>query len=103
MVAESLAYFAYDEDRSKVVTGLINSLERDGRLLQALVSKQGPDWLARRLGEAFLLHGEDGPQDFRARYRSTLNASVATLGDVSVRKELEGVIEKAAAANESGR
>jgi hypothetical protein len=103
LVVESLAYFAYDEERSKVVPGLINSLERDGKLLQDLVTKQGPDWLMDRLGEAFLLHGDDGPQDFRARYRSTLNAAVATLGDASVRKELEGVIEKAAGANESGR
>ena len=103
MVAESLAYFAYDEDRSKVVPGLINALEGDGDLLQGLLSKQGPDWLTRRLMEAFLLHGDDGPADFQARYRSTLNAAVATLGDASVRAELEAVIEKATTGIESGR
>ena len=103
LVAESLAYFAYDEDRSKVVPGLINALEGDGNLLQGLLGKQGPDWLTRRLAEAFLLHGDDGPADFRARYRSTLNAAVATLGDASVRADLEAVIEKATAGNESGR
>ena len=103
LVVESLAYFAYDEDRSKVVPGLINALEGDGDLLQGLLSKQGPDWLMRRLMEAFLLHGDDGPADFQARYRSTLNAAVATLGDASVRAELEAVIEKATTGNESGR
>ena len=103
LVAESLAYFAYDEDRSKVVPGLINALEGDGDLLQGLLSKRGPDWLTRRLMEAFLLHGDDGPADFQARYRSTLNAAVATLGDASVRAELEAVIEKATTGIESGR
>ena len=103
LVAEALAYFAYDEDRSKVVPGLINALEGDGNLLQGLLGKQGPDWLTRRLAEAFLLHGDDGPADFRARYRSTLNAAVATLGDASVRVDLEAVIEKATAGKESGR
>ena len=103
LVVESLAYFAYDEERAKLLPSLVNALEGDGRFLQALLKKQGPDWLAQRLGEAFSLHGDDGPADFRNRYLATLNAAAATLGNASVRKELEGVIEKAAVGNESGR
>jgi hypothetical protein len=71
-------------------------------LLQSLFKKQGEDWLTQRLGEAFSLHGDDGPEDFRARYRSTLDAAVATLGDAGEREELRRVIETAA-GNKSGR
>jgi hypothetical protein len=103
LVVESLAYFAYDEERSKSLSDLADALDRDGKLLQALLKKRGQDWLTQRLGEAFSLHGVDGPEDFRARYRSTLDAAVATLGDAGEREELQRVIELAAAGNKSGR
>jgi hypothetical protein len=103
LVVESLAYFAYDEGRSKLLPGLSNALNRDGNLLQSLLREKGADWLTERLGEAFSLYGDDGPEDFRAQYRATLDAAAATLGDAVVRKELERIIETAAAGNAFGR
>ena len=102
LVVEALAYFAYDQERSKRLSVLANALERDGMQLQGLFKKQGADWLTLRLGEAFSLHGDDGPEDFSARYRSTLDAAVATLEDAGEREGLQRVIE-AAAENKSGR
>ena len=102
LVVESLAYFAYDDERSKLLSGLADALGQDGKLLQALLKEQGAEWLTQRLGEAFSLHGGDGPEDFRSRYRSTLDAAVATLEDADEQEELRRVIETAA-GNKSGR
>ena len=96
LVVESLAYFAYDEERSTRLSGLADALERDGKLLQGLLAKQGADWLSQRLGEAFLLHDDGGPEDFPARYRSTLDAAATTLGDAGDQESLRQVIETAA-------
>ena len=96
LVVESLAYFAYDEERSTRLSGLADALERDGKLLQGLLAKQGADWLSQRLEEAFLLHGDGGPEDFPARYRSTLDAAATTLGDAGAQESLRQVIETAA-------
>jgi len=96
LVVESLAYFAYDEERSTRLSGLADALERDGKLLQVLLAKQGADWLSQRLGEAFLLHDDGGPEDFPARYRSTLDAAATTLGDAGGQESLRQVIETAA-------
>ncbi|MBQ11461.1 MAG: hypothetical protein CMJ45_07925 [Planctomyces sp.] len=102
LMVESLAYFAYDDERSKLLSGLADALGQDGKLLQALLKEQGAEWLTQRLGEAFSLHGGDGPEDFRSRYRSTLDAAVATLEDADEQEELRRVIETAA-GNKSGR
>ena len=103
LVVESLAYFAYDEERSKLLSGLADALDQDGKLLQGLLKQKGSDWLTQRLGEAFSLHGGDGPEDFRARYRSTLDAATATLGEAGERENLQRIIELAATGKKSER
>ena len=55
VVAESLAYLAYDKDRQGRSSLLPISLEADGNFLGALFRAQGSDWLEARLGESVAL------------------------------------------------
>ena len=51
LVAESLAYLAYDKARSDRVTGLPISLEQDGAFLRSLLEQLGQAAFKQRLGE----------------------------------------------------
>ena len=84
LVAESLAYFAYDKARSEKFPGLPISVSEDGAFLESLLERQGPGWLQSRLAGAVELYrqraatGEVAP-DFLDRYRETLEAAAGTL------------------------
>ena len=84
IVAESLAYFAYDNSRAKTYPQLAISLSQDGAFLNFLVQRQGEAWLQARLSEVVALYrvraaiGEVEP-DFLIHYRDTLEASANTL------------------------
>ena len=101
LVIESLAYLAYDKSRSERVPGLPISLERDGQFLRALLSHQGSEGLARRLGEVFQVYGRrsaGGQVDpgFVPQYRETLESAVSLLPDAGTREELRRIIAWAA-------
>ena len=49
---ESLAYFAYDLERSREYPEQRISLERDGEFLSGLVERNGAWWLSRMLAGA---------------------------------------------------
>ena len=107
LVMESLAYLAYDKSRSERVPGLLISLERDGQFLEALLSQQGSEGLARRLGEAFQVYGRrsaGGQVDagFLSQYRETLEAAVSFLPDAGTRDELRRIIARAAQIGNAG-
>ena len=94
----------HDKDRWERVPGLHISLEGDGRFLNALLSLQGAEGLAQRLGGSFQVYGRraaDGQVDakFLSRYRETLEAAVSFLPDTGVREELERIIARAAQAS----
>jgi hypothetical protein len=82
LVAESLAYLAYDKDRSEKAPQLPISLEGDFRFLSRLLVTEGEEWLEDRLGESVELYqqrvaaGEVSP-DFLDRYRGTLEFAAA--------------------------
>ena len=84
LVAESLAYFAYDKARSEKHPQLPISLEGNGEFLAALVRMNGEEWLESRITIAASLYrkrieqGEVAP-DFLVRYRETLEAAADTL------------------------
>ena len=84
IVAESLAYFAYDKSRAETYPQLTTSLSRDGAFLNFLVERQGAEWLQARLSEVVALYrvraanGEVEP-DFLFHYRETLEAAAHTL------------------------
>ena len=85
LVAESLAYFAYDKARSEKYPQLPLSVSRDGAFLQSLLAQKGSEWLSERLASAVELYrrraaaGEVAP-DFLNHYRDTLEAAAATQG-----------------------
>ena len=85
MVADSLAYFAYDKIRAETYPQLTISLRRNGALLNSLVERQGTEWLQARLSEVVALYrvkvaiGE-AETDFLVHYRGTLDAAANTLG-----------------------
>jgi len=82
LVAESLAYLAYDKDRSEKAPLLPISLEGDFRFLTALFTTEGDEWLKDRLSESVELYrqrvadGEVSPE-FLDRYRETLKFAAA--------------------------
>ena len=100
LVAESLAYLAYDKDRQGLSPQLPISLEQDGRFLSALLTIEGAPWLEARLGESVELFqqrvaaGEVSP-DFLERYRETLEFATAFLSGGETRTILTGVIRRA--------
>ena len=85
LVADSLAYFAYDKIRAETYPQLTISLRRNGALLNSLVERQGTEWLQARLSEVVALYrgrvaiGE-AETDFLVHYRGTLDAAANTLG-----------------------
>ena len=99
LVAESLAYLAYDKERQELSTQLPVSLEQDGRFLGALLQSEGTPWLEARLGESVDLYRqrvEDGEvsNDFLESYRKTLEFAAAFLS-AGTRTALAGVIRRA--------
>ena len=99
LVAESLAYLAYDKERQELSTQLPVSLEQDGRFLGALLQSEGTPWLEARLGESVDLYRqrvEDGEvsNDFLESYRETLEFAAAFLS-AGTRTALTGVIRRA--------
>jgi len=101
LVTESLAYIAYDKDRSERLTELPISLDNDGEFLEALLVDQGPDWLLERLNEAYALFGartaaNQVPDKFLSQYLATLEAAVATVPYAATRTELQSIIEQVA-------
>ena len=100
LVAETLAYFAYDKDRLQKSSQLPISLEQDGHFLGALFRVEGPDWLQARLGESIDLYRQriitgDVSGNFLDRYRETLESAVAAIGDRATQAGLEDVIRRA--------
>ena len=99
MVAESLAYFAYDKARAEIYPQLPISLSQDGAFLNFLLERQGAEWLQARLAEVVALYGvraangEVAP-DFLIRYRETLEAAANTL-DSDARGRLMEIIRTA--------
>ena len=85
IVAESLAYFAYDQVRAEKYPRLSIYIGRDGAFLRALLEQPGAEWLRPRLADAVSLYrgraaaGEVAP-DFLRHYRDTLDAAAATAG-----------------------
>ena len=85
IVAESLAYFAYDQARAEKYPRLPIYISQDGAFLRALLDRRGAEWLEARLSAAVSLYreraaaGEVAP-DFLRHYRDTLYAAAATAG-----------------------
>ena len=100
LVAESLAYLAYDKDRQELSSQLPLSLEQDGRFLGALLIAEGAPWLEARLGESvelFRQRVEDGEvsNDFLEHYRETLEFAASFLTGGETRTILTGIIRRA--------
>ena len=100
LVAESLAYLAYDKDRQERSPLLPISLEDDGRFLGALFKEEGAEWLAARLSESVELYRQrvsanEVGADFLERYRETLEFAAAFLDDGETRKGLTEIIRRA--------
>ena len=100
LVAESLAYLAYDKDRQERSSLLPISLEDDGRFLGALFKEEGAEWLAVRLSESVELYRQrvsanEVSADFLERYRETLEFAAGFLDDRETRKGLTEIIRRA--------
>ena len=85
LVAESLAYFAYDQVRAEKYPQLSIYIGGNGALLRELLERQGAEWLEARLAGAVSLYreraaaGEVAP-DFLRHYRATLGAAASAAG-----------------------
>ena len=85
LVAESLAYFAYDQVRAEKYSRLSIYIGGNGAFLRALLERQGAEWLEARLAGAVSLYrgraaaGEVAP-DFLRHYRDTLDAAASAAG-----------------------
>ena len=100
LVAETMAYLAYDEDRLERSSQLPISLKEDGLFLSALFRVEGPEWLQARLGESVVLFrqrvlADEVGGNFLERYEKTLDAAAATVGDEKTRSGLEDAIRRA--------
>ena len=100
LVAESLAYLAYDKNRQELSSQLPVSLEQDGKFLSALLVAEGAPWLEARLGESVELfrqrvEGGEVSNDFLERYRETLEFAAAFLSGGETRTILTGLIRRA--------
>ena len=99
LVAESLAYFAYDKARAETYPLLTISLSQDGAFLSFLVERQGEEWFQDRLSEVVALYrvraaiGEV-EADFLVQYRETLEGAANTIG-LEDRGRLMQIIRKA--------
>ena len=99
LVSESLAYIAYDKDRSERSRFLPISLERDGEFLGQLLANHGSNWLQARLNESVKLVQRNVANDeislnFLNHYRETLEFA-ATLTNRESAKELTTIISMA--------
>ena len=99
VVMESLAYFAYDLERSREYPEQNISLEQDGEFLSGLVEREGAWWLSKMLRGAVekyrheaLIGDVDG--EFPEAFRETLGAAVATVEDVRDSGLIERAIEE---------
>jgi hypothetical protein len=100
LVAESLAYLAYDKVRLELSPTLPISLEEDGRFLGELLRAEGAEWVEARLvesAELFRQRVEDGEvsADFLEHYRETLEFAAAFLSGGETRTVLTGIIRRA--------
>ena len=100
LVAESLAYLAYDKDRQERSPLLPISLADDGRFLGSLFKEEGAEWLAARLSESVELYRQrvsanEVGAEFLERYRETLEFAAAFLDDGETRKGLTEIIRRA--------
>ena len=100
VVYESLAYFAYDLERSREYPNQRISLERDGEFLLGLLNRNGAWRLSRMMNGAIekyrievLMGNVDG--NFLNAYRETLREAVATISGARDRGLLERVIGEA--------
>ena len=96
LVAESLAYVAYDKARLEEFPQLPISLTKDGAFFRSLQEKRGVQWLQTWLAEAVALYreraaAEEVAADFLIRYRGTLEAAAYTL-DPEAKGRLMGII-----------
>lgn len=94
---EALAHFAYDVERLAAVPELAVSLANDGRFLERLLADMGSRWLEEMLLEAIRVYAVrmergDMPEGFLQAYRSTLEASIATLPEGSSTLELQRIV-----------
>ena len=85
LVAESLAYFAYDKARSERYPQLPLSVSRDGDFLHSLLAQKGSEWLSARLASAVELYrrraaSSEVAPNFLNHYRDTLEAAATTQG-----------------------
>ena len=99
LVSESLAYIAYDKDRSERSRFLPISLERAGEFLGQLLANHGSNWLQARLNESVKLVQRNVANDeislnFLNHYRETLEFA-ATLTNRESAKELTTIINMA--------
>ena len=98
--SEVLAYFAYDDARSRWWPDLGISLARDGEYLQALWQLKGPEWLGERLAIGVVSYRERAARgevsaDFFLQYRSTWEAAVSTLPPGPAREDLSRMFDRA--------
>ena len=100
VVYESVAYFAYDLERSRDYPNQRISLERDGEFLLGLLKRDGAWRLSRMMNGAIekyrievLMGNVD--DDFLNAYRETLREAVSTISGVRDRVLLERVIGEA--------
>ena len=100
VVYESVAYFAYDLERSREYPNQRISLERDGEFLLGLLKRNGAWRLSRMMNGAIekyrievLMGNVD--DDFLNAYRETLREAVSTVSGARDRVLLERVIGEA--------
>ena len=99
VVRESLAYFAYDLERSREYPEQRISLERNGEFLSGLVEREGGWWLSRKLDDtvqryAWEVKAGNVDGDFLDAYRETLEAAVATLSEVEERTLVDRTVDE---------
>ena len=99
VVQESLAYFAYDLERSQVYPEQRISLDSDGEFLSGLVERNGAWWLSRMLNGVVEKYAREAwlgnvDRDFLEAYEETLEAAVATIEGARERAVLGRVIRE---------
>ena len=100
VVYESVAYFAYDLERSREYPNQRISLERDGEFLLGLLRRDGAWRLSRMMNGAIEKYRMEVwmgnvDRDFLNAYRETLREAVSTISGARNRVLLERVIGEA--------
>ncbi len=100
VVQESLAYFAYDLERSRDYPEQRISLEKDGEFLSGLMERNGSWWLIRMLAGAVEKYGREVSmgnvdRDFLEAFKETLGAAVTTIEGPWEKERLGRVVEEA--------